>query len=70
LAISETSSTCFVTKEHSSISGYGDFQGFSKESVNNSEITDLVNILKGFENSDKENFEEWLQSQTFESGFL
>lgn len=47
-----------------------DFQGFSKESVNNSEISDLVNILKGFENDDEANFEEWLQNQTFESGFL
>jgi hypothetical protein len=35
----------------------------------NSEITELVNVLEGYENVGEESLEEWLQSCACELGF-
>jgi hypothetical protein len=34
-----------------------------------SEITELVNVLEGYENMGEESFEEWLQNCACEPGF-
>jgi hypothetical protein len=47
-----------------------DFQGFSNREVNRSEISDLMNVLKGFENISDEYLEEWLVNDACEGGFL
>jgi hypothetical protein len=44
-------------------------QGFPDEEISKSEILDMVCVMKNFENIDKDNVEEWLQSDACERGF-
>jgi hypothetical protein len=46
-----------------------DFQGFFNKDVNRSEISNLMSVLKGFENISDENLEEWLINDVCEGGF-
>jgi hypothetical protein len=40
-----------------------------KNSIRKSEITELVNVLEGYENMGEESLEEWLQNCACEPGF-
>jgi hypothetical protein len=45
------------------------FEGFPNEEIDKSEITDIVCAMRSFENVDKANIEEWLQSDMCELFF-
>jgi hypothetical protein len=45
------------------------FQGFPNKDINKSEILDMVCAVRSFENVNKDNVEEWLQSDARELGF-
>ena len=47
----------------------GDFEGFSESEVSESNLRELVNEMKGFENVDEEDLCEWLEGEKSESGF-
>jgi hypothetical protein len=46
-----------------------DFQGIPNEEISKSEILDMVCAMRSFENIDKDNVVEWLQSNARDLGF-